>query len=66
MNWCKHIGHKWKPVYVKGFYGNLLIKFVGCYCKRCRFGYNDLLITIRKQTTRVYGTSNEQYCLEDK
>ena len=67
MNWkCKLFGHKWIPVYIKGYYGDIEVKFIACQCYRCRLGNVELLDVIRKQTMRVYNTYEESYFIEDK
>jgi len=53
---CKWFGHKWIPVYVGGNDYN----FIGVYCERCHFGYDDLLSFI-KQHQNNYNTYNYKY-----
>lgn len=62
VKWCKFFGHKWNPVFVKGEYNNIPVKFIGCYCERCRKGYHELLYNcVGKLTKQEYGTYSEKY-----
>lgn len=61
LNKCKIFGHKWKPVFIRGFYGKTEIKIIGAYCVRCRKGYDELMDMIVKQDKSVYGTYSEKY-----
>jgi len=65
MNKCKFWGHKWIPVYIKGEYNGTVTKFIACYCKRCRKGYNEALAIDMVAKNREYGTYNEKYFNED-
>lgn len=58
---CKFFGHKWEPVFIKGEYNGIKVKFIGCYCRRCRKGYNELINAERLLTKREYGTYSEKY-----
>jgi hypothetical protein len=61
INWCKIIGHKWIPVYIKGEIGGKKIKFIGVKCGRCGKGYDDLLDVVNKLDSCEYNTYNEKY-----
>lgn len=65
MNLCKWFGHKWKPVYICGIYGDTHLKFIGAYCRRCFLGYNELIETAKKQSYSVYNTYSEKYFFRD-
>ena len=64
--WCNFFGHKWEVAFIKGKYKNIEIKFIGAYCKRCKMGYNELMETVKKQTSFSYNTYSEKYFLEEK
>jgi len=61
MNKCKFFGHKWLPVYIKGKYNGKTIKFIGCYCDRCRKGYDEVLEINTAAIDMEYGTYSEKY-----
>lgn len=61
MTRCKFFGHKLKPVFIKGYYGNKKLKFIGAYCKRCGKGRKELHEAINLQDIKVYNTYNEKY-----
>lgn len=61
MTRCKIVGHNWDHVFVCGYYGNIKIKFVACYCQWCNKGHDELLDAINKMTKQVYGTHSEKY-----
>ncbi len=64
MNWCKWLGHKWHPVYI-GKYSKW--KMIGCFCKRCNYGYDDLinfLSFLQYNKGFDFGTYNEKYFIE--
>jgi hypothetical protein len=61
MKRCKWFGHNWEPVFIKGKIGTLDIKFIGCYCKRCRKGNRELLDVSKLLTETNYVTYRESY-----
>ena len=63
IDWCKILGHSWEPIYVKGRYSNIEVKFIGCKCRRveCNYGEDDLLDAVNKQTVNEYNTYSEKY-----
>lgn len=61
MNKCEWFGHKWEPAYLEGWYGDIHVKFIGVYCKRCRLGFDELHYTNDNMTQRIYGTYSEKY-----
>ena len=63
---CKLWGHKWLPVYIKGEYNGTVVKFIACYCSRCRKGHDESLDITLAAKNREYGTYNEKYFEEDK
>ncbi len=58
---CKLFGHKWMPVYIKGDYNGKTVKFIACYCDRCRKGYNEAQDINQSAENREYGTYSEKY-----
>jgi hypothetical protein len=61
MNICKWLGHKWKPVFFCGIIRITPVKFIGCYCLRCRKGYKEF-IDLQKAFTQVeYATYSEKF-----
>jgi len=58
---CRWFGHKWRAVYVHGYYHDIQVKFIGAYCVRCFKGREELLHAIDAQTERIYGTWSEKY-----
>jgi hypothetical protein len=60
-NKCRLFGHKWQPIFIKGRYSNIEVKFIACRCKRCDKGHDDILDSIEKQTVNEYNTYNEKY-----
>ena len=61
VDWCKILGHKWAPMYIKGNYNKIEVKFIACYCKRCYKGYDEAIDAIQKQTICEYNTYQEKY-----
>lgn len=61
MDKCKWFGHKWSPVYIKGEYNGKTIKFISCYCGRCRKGHDESLAITNAAIDRKFGTYNEKY-----
>jgi len=61
MDKCKWFGHKWLPVYIKGEYNGKTIKFISCYCDRCRKGYDESLAINNAAINRKFGTYSERY-----
>jgi hypothetical protein len=59
--WCKWIGHKFVPVYIKGEYNGKVLKFIGTYCDRCGKGQSELHKINNAAINREYGTYSEQY-----
>jgi len=63
---CNLLGHKWLPVYIKGTYNGKVVKFIGCYCNRCRRGYDESLEITEAAIDRKFGTYSEKYFDEDE
>lgn len=63
INRCKWFGHKWVPVFIKGEFNGIPVKFIGCYCSRleCEKGDKELRQTNNSLTKREYGTHYEEY-----
>lgn len=61
INLCNFVGHKWIPVYIIGYFGNVKTKFIGAECKRCGYGHNDLLETVSKMDRCPVNTYTEKY-----
>ena len=61
MKKCKFWGHKWLPVYIKGEYNGTVVKFIACYCSRCRKGYDEALDINKVAINTEYGTYSEKY-----
>lgn len=61
INWCKILGHNWEPVFIKGRYSNIEVKFIGCQCKRCDKGRKELWDAGNKLTASDYRTYSERY-----
>lgn len=40
---CRMFGHKFIHIYISGTIKKKKIQFIGAYCNRCNFGFNDLL-----------------------
>jgi len=66
INWCKILGHKWIPVFIRGYYGKKEVKFIGAECKRCILGEDDLRIAIEKMENNIICSYSEKYYYEDK
>ena len=66
MTKCKFWGHKWIPVYIKGSYNGIMVKFIACYCARCRKGYHEAMGIYLMAEDRRFGTYSEKYFNEDK
>lgn len=60
MNKCKWFGHRWNYAYIKGTLNEVKIKFIGCYCMRCRKGEKELLDVVNKMETE-YATYTEHF-----
>lgn len=58
---CKLFGHKWTPIFIKGKYNNKTVKFIGCFCGRCRKGHDEILEVNELAIDREFGTYNEKY-----
>jgi len=58
---CKNGLHKWVPVFIKATYNNKEIKFISCFCDRCRIGYDETLQINEIGQNRIYGTYSEKY-----
>ena len=65
MNKCNFFGHKWIPVFIKGKYNGVIIKFIGCYCKRCRKGHEGAVDINSVAVSPEFGTYNEKYFDDD-
>ena len=65
MTKCEFFGHKWVPVFIKGEYNGEIIKFISCYCNRCRKGYDESLSITKAAINREYGTYSEKYFDKD-
>ena len=63
---CELFGHKWVPLFTKGRFKNIEVKFIGCYCKRCHYGYQDMLLTINKMTKMEYNMHSDKYFKEEQ
>ena len=63
---CKFWGHKWTPVFIKGEYNGKTIKFIACYCERCKKGHEEAVFITLAAKNREYGTYSEKYFEEDK
>lgn len=61
IDWCKIFGHKWEPMFIKGRYSNIEVKFIACRCKRCDMGHDEALDAVVKQTVNEYNTYSEKY-----
>jgi hypothetical protein len=53
---CKIFGHNWIPIYI----GDRNYNFVGTYCDRCRFGYEDLINYVKNHKVK-YNTYAYKY-----
>ena len=58
---CARWGHKWVPVFIAGEYNGIHVRFIACYCQRCRIGYNDIGDAVSSQTQRLYNTREQMY-----
>jgi len=65
INWCNILGHRWVQGYLKGEFNGQQIKFIGCYCDRCRKGYSELLKITECAINRKYATYESKYFDED-
>ena len=61
INWCKILGHKWVPIYTIGWFADKKVKFIGCECKRCNYGEDDLRETIAKMHSCHVNSYDEKY-----
>jgi len=61
INWCKILGHKWVPIFIRGFYVDKEVKFIGTECIRCKFGKNDLMVAIKKMDNNIVCSYTEKY-----
>jgi hypothetical protein len=59
--WCKWLGHKLVPVFIKGQYNGKTVKFIACFCERCKKGENELYDIHNAAINREYGTYSESY-----
>ena len=46
---------------MKGEYKGINVKFIGCYCNRCKKGKDEIHNTDRKFTDREYATYSEKF-----
>jgi hypothetical protein len=61
FNKNKKCKHKWIPGFIKGEINGVSIKFIGCYCERCRIGHDELLSVVGTLTKQDYATYSEEY-----
>ena len=61
INKCKWLGHKWTPIFIKGVYNGVQVKFITCYCERCDKGFKETGIINNLAKNREYGTYCEKY-----
>ena len=61
INWCKIIGHRWEPVFIKGTYNGGTRKFILCQCKRCGLGEEEVQQIGDLAVNRFYFTYSEKY-----
>ena len=58
---CKLFGHKWTPVFIKGEYNGQMIKFIACFCGRCRKGYGEVHEIVGAAKNRQFAEYSEKY-----
>lgn len=66
IDWCKILGHSYEPIFIKGAYGDKEVKFIGCVCRRCDFGKDELLDANKKMDRSDFCTYSEKYWHEGK
>ena len=66
INWCKILGHSYEPIFMKGSYADKEVKFIGCKCRRCGFGEDELLDANKKMDRSDFCTYSEKYWNECK
>ena len=65
VNWCKILGHKWIPIFIRGYYGKKEVKFIATVCKKCKLGEEDLKIAITKMDNNIICSYSEEYYYKD-
>jgi len=58
---CKWFGHHWVPVFCKGAFNEIEVKFITCYCARCGKGHAEMIDMQESMTNREYNTYSEKY-----
>jgi len=66
IDWCKILGHSYEPIFIKGAYADKEVKFIGCKCRRCDFGEDELLDANKKMDRSDFCTYSEKYWHEHK
>jgi hypothetical protein len=60
-NRCNLLGHKWKPVYVKGKFSGISIKFIACFCCKCGKGKAELDNTLNLMNVELCTYSKKYF-----
>ena len=60
-NYIINTADRMTPIFIKGEYNNSTIKFIACFCERCRKGYNEAHEINDATNNREFGTYSEKY-----
>ena len=61
IDWCKILGHRFVPIFVKGWFSKEEVKFIATVCSRCDLGEDELRDTVKKMRSHEFCTYSEKY-----
>tara|TARA_R110002153_G_scaffold268651_1_gene433593 strand:- start:89 stop:289 length:201 start_codon:yes stop_codon:yes gene_type:complete len=64
VDWCKILGHKYRPVFYKGDIKGVEVKIITCYCERCKLGRKEMRDFSDKLEPLEMATYQEKYFYE--
>ena len=64
IDWCKTLGHRYRPIFREGKIKGEHIKIITCFCERCRFGKEEDRTFTKKMKPEIMGTCQEKYFIE--